>query len=102
MTRDLDVSGVLEQVFRTYRQRALILLPAAAIVFLIIGLAEALVITGGFTLARLIVAGAIGFVGIVWYQGLVVETVAETHASADRLQLADLFNAIRPRLAPLL
>lgn len=102
MTRDLDVGGVLEQVFRTYRQRALILLPAAAIVFLIIGIAEALVITGGFTVARLVVAGAIGFIGIVWYQGLVVETVAESRGRADRLELTDLFNAVRPRLGALL
>ncbi len=97
----LDVGGVLERVFSLYRQHWAVLLPAALAVFVVIDLLEALALNGSSGIVGLIALVVLGWIGTIWYQGVVVETVAESRSSARRLEIRDLFRAVMPRIWPL-
>lgn len=98
----LDIAAVLERMFDLYRARATVLLPSALIVFAIIDLVAGLAINGGFSIIRTLIYVAVLAVGGFWYQGVVVETVAETRVPGRRPQITDLFRTVEPHLPALL
>jgi hypothetical protein len=82
----LDTASIFEQIFSTYRRQAGVLLPAAAVLYVVpsaLGLSDS-VTAQALSLAATIIAG-------VWYQGMVRD-----------LSIAGLFRSVSPVLAPLL
>src|SRR3954449_5458509 len=93
----LDTSYVFERVFAIYRLQAAVLLPAAAILYVI---PAALGITRDLTLQALALAA--GIIAGVAYQGLVVQAVRDIQDGVRDLSLGGLFRSISKVLAPLL
>lgn len=98
----LDVATVLERVFALYRRRAALLLPAALIVFVPVAVIQALILAGSTSIFLIVLLEAVAFVGTFIYQGIVVETVAETRASSEHISLGHLFKVVQPRLGALM
>ena len=103
MTRKLDIGRVFEGVLALYRQHALILLGAAAIIYLPLALLQAAAQTSDLAaililLVPFLLAAIAGFV----YQAAVVGAVAELRRGARELNLGEVLKAIAPRLLPLL
>ena len=93
----LDTSSVFERIFSTYRQQAGVLLPAAAVLYLLpaaLGLSRS-VTAQALALAATIIAG-------VWYQGMVVQAARDIQDGVRDLSVGGLFRAVSPVLAPLL
>ncbi|GAC1320768.1 MAG: hypothetical protein NVSMB25_13560 [Thermoleophilaceae bacterium] len=101
MRERLDVAGVLERVFGFYRARAAVLLTAALIVFLAVALVRAALLHASSSLLILLLANVITLVATFWYQGIVVETVAESRPDAGPPRLRDLFEAVEVHLVAL-
>jgi hypothetical protein len=93
----LDTSYVFERVFAIYRLQAAVLLPAAAILYVI---PAALGITRDLTLQALALAA--GIIAGVAYQGLVVQAVRDIQDGVRDLSLGGLFRSISKVFAPLL
>src|SRR3954465_10034229 len=93
----LDTSFVFERVFAIYRLQAAVLLPAAAILYLI---PAALGITRDLTLQALALAA--GIIAGVAYQGLVVQAVRDIQDGVRDLSLGGLFRSVSTVLGPLL
>ena len=75
MTRDLDVGGVLSRIFGIYGDQAGILLPAAAVVFVIQAIIAAVLVSIAPVL--ILVALLINVVASTLYAGMVVELVSD-------------------------
>jgi hypothetical protein len=103
MSTKLEVGATLSRVFDLYREQAAVLLPSAAIVFLLPAIAAAALgtdpATVGLTLVILIAAVVAGY----WYQGLVVEAVRDIEEDGRRdFSVGDLFRSAAPFVGALL
>lgn len=101
MRRKLDVAGVFERIFATYRDQAGLLIPAALAVFVPIALLNGLVYTTDSPFAAL-AAALIGAIGTVWFQGMVVEATRDILDGRRDYTLGSLFASVSPVLLPLL
>jgi hypothetical protein len=93
----LDTAGVFERIFSIYRRQAGVLLPAAAVLYLLpaaLGLSRS-VTAQALSLAATVIAG-------VWYQGMVVQAVRDIQDDVRDLSIGELFRSVSPVLAPLL
>lgn len=102
MSKKLDIGATLSRVFDLYREQAGVLLPAAAVIFLIPAVAAAAVGTNpasaGLVVLLLVVAVVAGY----WYQGLVVEAVRDIEEDGRRdFSVGDLFRSAAPFVGPL-
>jgi hypothetical protein len=97
----LDTAGVLERVFDVYRQQFGVIIPAALVVFLPVAVVAALALSEGSLLLAL-VASIISFVGTFWFQGVVVEAVRDIQDGRRDFTVGQLFESVRPVLAPLI
>jgi hypothetical protein len=93
----LDTAGVFERIFSIYRRQAGVLLPAAAVLYLI---PAALDLVSGVTARALALAAAI--IAGVWYQGMVVQAVRDIQDDVRDLSIGGLFRSVLPVLGPLL
>jgi hypothetical protein len=93
----LDTAGVFERIFSIYRRQAGVLLPAAAVLYLI---PAALSLLNGVTARALALAATI--IAGVWYQGMVVQAVRDIQDDVRDLSIGALFRSVSPVLAPLL
>lgn len=93
----LDTAAVFERIFAIYRRQAGVLLPAAAIVYLVPSVAGLSRSFGAqvFALAAALIAA-------VWYQGMVVQAVRDIQDGVRDLSLGALFRSVSPVLAQLL
>lgn len=99
--RPLDVGAVIRKVFHVYVQEAGVLMPAAAVVFVISGiLTELLTATGsaGLTLLALMVS----FVATTLFTGMVVELVADVQDGRRDSGAGQLLRAVTPVLGQLI
>src|SRR4051794_36472480 len=102
MPGKLDVGATLSRVFELYREQAGIVLPAAALIFLIPGLAAAAVGREAAT-ALVFAVSVIGVIAGFWYQGLVVEAVRDIEEDGKRdYSVGDLFRSAAPFVGALL
>ena len=99
MNSNIDVGNVLSRVFEIYKDQASVLLPAAAVIFLVNALLT-LVLTGSVVLALL--AALVQFVLIYLYQGMVVNLVSDVQDGRRDSSVSDLFRAVGPVLLPLI
>lgn len=91
----LDVGGVVRRVFEIYVQEASVLMPAAAVVFVISGiLTELLVATGsgGLTLLALVIS----LVATTLFTGMVVLLVADVRDGRRDLSASQLLSGVTP------
>jgi hypothetical protein len=102
MPRKLDVGATLSRVFELYRQQAGVLLPAAAIIFLIPGVAALLVGGGTAAVGLALLVSLAGIVAGFWYQGVVVAAVQDMEDGRRDFSVGDLFESVRPYVGPLI
>lgn len=99
MTQNLDIGGVISRTFSLYGQQAGVLLPAAAIVFLPIAILQAILLGLTATIATSLLSAITALlllIGIYWYQGVVVEAVADMQDGRRDFSVGQLFGAAGP------
>lgn len=98
MPHKLDVGATLSRVFDLYRQQAGVLLPAAALIFLLPALATVLLGSSvGLGIVVLVVALVAGY----WYQGVVVTAVQDMEDGHRDFSIGRLFSSAAPFVLPL-
>jgi hypothetical protein len=98
MQQSLDVGATLSRVFDLYRQQAAVLLPAAALIFLLPALATVLLGSAvGLGVIVLVVALVAGY----WYQGVVVTAVQDMEDGRRDFSIGRLFSSAAPFVLPL-
>jgi hypothetical protein len=101
MNEKLDVGQVLSRTFAMYRDQFALLIGAALILFVPVGLINGLFYSeGGFLLSLL--AGALSIVATFWYQGMVVEAARDILDGRRDQTIGGLFSSASPVLAPLI
>ena len=99
MTRNIDIGAIVSKVFETYRQYAGVLLPIAAVLFLI----EAVFSYLGIDSTGLaLVASLIGIVLSTLYTGMVVELVNDTRDGRLDQSVGGLVRSVGPVILPLI
>lgn len=98
MKRSLEVGSVLSEAFTIYRGRAGVLLPVAFWLFLATAIVEELAYA---FLVTALLAGLLGIVATLLYQGMVVALVREAEAGRSDSSIGDMLRSVRPVLLPL-
>lgn len=99
MTRNLDIGDVVSKVFRIYREYAGVLLPAAALLFVVEGLFNILTLQGsGWGL----LAALVSLVLSTLYTGMVVELVNDVRDGRLDHTVGGLLSAASPVILPLI
>jgi hypothetical protein len=96
----LDVGGVIRRVFEIYVDRASVLMPAAATVFVFTGILSTVLLTrsSGLGLLSLLIS----FVATMLFTGMVVELVADVQSGRRDASAGQLLRAVAPVLGQLL
>jgi ABC-type multidrug transport system fused ATPase/permease subunit len=97
MQQRLDVGGVIGRVWSIYVDQASVLMPAAAVVFVIEGIVAALLAASG-SLVGLLLAEIIAIVASILFTGMVVELVADVQDGRRDASAAQLVRAVTPVL----
>jgi hypothetical protein len=100
MNRSIEVGSVISRTFKIYADQASVLLPAAAAVFIVIGVISALLIVIAPILA--ILAFVVILVGTTLYTGMVVELVADVQDGRRDATVSQLLNAATPVIGQLI
>jgi hypothetical protein len=100
MSRSIDVGSVISRTFSIYADQASVLLPAAAVVFVAIGVITALLVAIAPILA--ILAFVVILVGITLYTGMVVELVADVQDGRRDVTVGQLLGAATPVIGQLI
>lgn len=101
MPQRLDVGGVIRRVWRIYVEQAAVLMPAAAVVFVIEGIGAALLVSTG-SAAGFVLAEIVSTVAVVIFTGMVVELVLDVQDGRRDSSPGQLLRAIRPVLGQLI
>ena len=101
MQQRLDVGGVIRRVWSIYVDQAPVLMPAAAVVFVVTGVVAALLVSGG-TLLGLLVAEVIGIVAGMLFTAMVVELVADVQDGRRDSSAGQLLRAAAPFVGQLI
>src|SRR3954447_2073467 len=101
MPPKLEVGATLSRVFALYGEQAGVLLPAAAIIFLIPALAALIVGGGGAALGLALIVSLAGIVAGFWYQGVVVAAVQDMEDGRRDFSVGELFASVKPYVLPL-
>src|ERR1700690_4280885 len=100
MQRRLDVGGVIRRVSDIYVGQAPVLMPAAAVVFVISGLLSAVLESAG-TLSSLLLALVISLLAETVFTGMVVMLVADVQDGRRDSSAGQLLRAVTPVLGQL-
>lgn len=100
MNTQIDVGAVVNRTFRIYVDQASVLMPAAAVVFLISGVLGRLLIVASPALG--LVAVIVGFVASTLFTGMVVELVADVQDGKRDATPGQLLRAASPVLGKLI
>ncbi len=100
MNDSIDVGGVIRRVFNIYVDQAPVLLPAAAVVFVISGILTGVLVAASPGLA--IVGLIISVVASMLFTGMVVELVADVQDGRRDSSPGQLLRAVTPVLGPLI
>src|SRR2546427_1893494 len=94
MTPPLDVGAVIRSVLRIYVDQAPVLMPAAAVVFVLTGILAAVLIAASPALA---LVGLIVSLAATWvFTGMVVELVADVQDGRRDSSPGELLRAVAP------
>jgi hypothetical protein len=97
----LDVGGVIRRVFHIYVEEASVLMPAAAVVFVVSGIFSALLAATG-SAAGLLLALVISLVAGTLFTGMVVELVADVQDGRRDSSPSQLLRAASPVIGQLI
>ena len=100
MQARLDVGGVIRRVFEIYVDQASVLMPAAAVVFVVTGIISAVLVAASPALA--VVAVIISLVATTLFTGMVVELVADVQDGRRDASAGQLLRAATPVLGQLI
>jgi hypothetical protein len=101
MNEKLDVGRVLSRTFEMYKEQFTLLIPAALVLFVPVGLINGFLYDeGGFLLQ--ILASALAIVATYWYQGMVVEAARDILDGRRDYSIGSLFSSVTPVLVPLI
>jgi hypothetical protein len=100
MNGSMDVGAVIRRVFDIYVDQAPVLLPAAAVVFVITGILTAVLVAAAPALA--LVAVIISLVATTLFTGMVVELVADLQDGRRDSTVGRLLQAAMPVLGQLI
>ncbi len=100
MNRSIDIGSVISRTFSIYADQASVLLPAAAVVFVVVGVISALLVVIAPVLA--ILAFIVILVGTTLFTGMVVELVADVQDGRRDATVGQLLNAATPVLGQLI
>lgn len=101
MNEKIDVGNVLSRVFRTYGQQFTLLLGAALVVFIPVGILTGLILSGG-SILLVVLAGLLTAAAGFWYQGMVVEAARDMLDGRRDYTLGSLFTSVTPVFVPLI
>jgi hypothetical protein len=100
MNGSLDVGAVIRRVFDIYIDQASVLMPAAAVVFVISGILTAVLVAAAPALA--LVAVIVSLVAITLFTGMIVELVADVQDGRRDATVGQLLRAVTPVLGQLI
>jgi hypothetical protein len=100
MGSKIDVGGVISRTFNIYVDQASVLIPAAAVVFVITGIVSALLVAAAPALA--IVAIILSLVAGTLFTGMVVELVADVQDGRRDASVTQLLQAASPVIGKLI
>lgn len=100
MSRTIDIGDVVSKVFRIYGQYASVLIPVAAVIFIIDAVFTALALNGGAALGLL--ASVVAVVLSTLYTGMVVTLVDDVRDGRLDHSVGGLFRSVAPVLLPLI
>jgi hypothetical protein len=100
MKRSIDIGSVISRTFSIYVDQASVLLPAAAAVFVVIGIISALLVVIAPVLA--ILAFVVILVGTTLFTGMVVELVADVQDGRRDATVGQLLQAVTPVIGQLI
>jgi hypothetical protein len=100
MNRSIDIGSVISRVFGIYVDQASVLLPAAAVVFVGVGVVSALLVVIAPVLA--ILAFVVILVGTTLFTGMVVELVADVQDGRRDATVGQLLQAATPVIGKLI
>jgi hypothetical protein len=100
MNRSIDIGSVISRTFQIYADQASVLLPAAAVVFVAVGVISALLVVLAPILS--IVAFIVILVGTTLFTGMVVELVADVQDGRRDATVGQLIAAARPVVGKLI
>jgi len=101
MQARLDVGAVIRRVFHIYVDQASVLMPAAAVVFVITGIVSAVLAASG-SLAAALLALVISIVAGTLFTGMVVELVADVQDGRRDATPGQLLRAATPVIGQLI
>ena len=96
----LDIGAVIRRVFDIYIQQAAVLMPAAAVVFVLTGIVAGILIVTSPGLA--VVAIAVDLVAVTLFTGMVVRLVADVQDGRRDATAGQLLRAATPVLGQLI
>lgn len=99
MTSSIDVGGVISQVFDLYKRYAGVLLPVAAVLFLVVGIVEWLV---DDSILLTFLVSILATIATYFYTGMVVNLVDDVRDGRLDQSVGQLFGRVTPVLAPLI
>lgn len=99
MTPKLDTAGTLERIFEMYSRQFSVLLPAALIIYLPVGILQ--IIAGG-SLVLLLLASIVALVAATLFQGAVVQAVRDMQDGQRDFSVGEIISSAVPFIAPLL
>ncbi len=94
MGRSLSVGQIISQVFNIYVDQASVLLPAAAVVFVLSGILTTILIAAAPVLA--LVAVIIALAATTLFTGMIVELVADVQDGRRDATVGQLLGAVKP------
>lgn len=100
MKDKLDVGGVIRSVFDIYVDQAAVLMPAAAVVFVITGIVRQVLVAAGPGTA--LIAELVSLVAGTLFTGMVVELVADVQDGRRDATPGQLLRAVTPVLGQLI
>jgi hypothetical protein len=100
MNKPLDVGAVIDRVFAIYVDQAAVLMPAAAVVFVLTGILTAVIVAAapGLTLLALVIS----LVATTLFTGMVVQLVADVRDGHRDASAAQLLRSVTPVLGQLI
>ncbi len=96
----MDVGGVVRGVLDIYRDHASVLLPAALAVFVVVAVISVVLVAISPILG--ILAIIVQLIATAFFQGMVVQLVADVQDGRRDTSVGDLFASVSPVVAPLI
>ena len=100
MERSLNVGAVIDRIFKIYVDQASVLLPAAAVVFVLTAILSEVLIAAAPALV--LVALVISLVATTLFTGMVVELVADVQDGRRDATVGQLLRAVKPAIGSLI